>query len=359
MFGRARWIAQLPLRRAEERVCPRQPVRAVLATTWLSSPMPQPHDRFFRRVFSEPENAKGELAYLLPDEVARNVDWDTLRVLPKHFVDENLSDLESDLLWSVQVRGREALLYLLVEHQSGQDPMMLFRLLGYIQRALEEYRRANPDTKNLPAVVPFVIYHGPTGWTAPRTLVDLYDLDDDLKKVLRPHLVDFRFILDDLCQTRSEELHSRALSALALLCLDLLKESRAPNLLQRLEALTSLVRRVLTASNGATALAAVFSYTMEVGDVEAKDMERIIKPLGKKGKEALVSAADKLRAEGRAEGRVEGRVALVLRQLQLKFGALDKALEAKVESASSEALDKVAELILSAESLDDVVSPLG
>ena len=40
------------------------------------------------------------------------------------------------------------------------------------------------------------------------------------------------------------------------------------------------------------------------------------------------------KAEGRAEGKAEGRVALIVRQLTLRFGALNEGQLARISSAS-------------------------
>ncbi len=59
--------------------------------------------------------------------------------------------------------------------------------------------------------------------------------------------------------------------------------------------------------------------------------------------------------KGRAEGRAEGRRAVVLRQLARKFGPLGEHVRARVESASLEELDRMADRILTAERLGDVL----
>lgn len=64
---------------------------------------------------------------------------------------------------------------------------------------------------------------------------------------------------------------------------------------------------------------------------------------------------EKGRAEGEAKSRAEGRRAVVLAQLALKFGALGDDARARVEGASLEELDRMAERILTADHLADVL----
>ena len=61
------------------------------------------------------------------------------------------------------------------------------------------------------------------------------------------------------------------------------------------------------------------------------------------------------KAEGMAEGKAEGRVALIVRQLTLRFGALNEGQLARISSASIEELDAIGERLLSAQSLQDAL----
>jgi len=72
-----------------------------------------------------------------------------------------------------------------------------------------------------------------------------------------------------------------------------------------------------------------------------------------------MTTAEKLRELGRQEGRQEGeahgRASTLLKQLRLKFGDVPKAVVARVELATIEELDRWAERILDAPSIDDTL----
>ena len=55
------------------------------------------------------------------------------------------------------------------------------------------------------------------------------------------------------------------------------------------------------------------------------------------------------------KGRAEGRADLVLRQLELKFGPLDDATRSRVVQAEPDQLDRWAEQLLEAKTLDDAL----
>jgi predicted transposase YdaD len=75
--------------------------------------------------------------------------------------------------------------------------------------------------------------------------------------------------------------------------------------------------------------------------------------------EAVMTGAERLleqgRAEGEAKGEVKGRIELVLKLLTLRFGPLSGSVDARVRAASIAELDSIAERVLSASSLDDVL----
>jgi predicted transposase/invertase (TIGR01784 family) len=94
--------------------------------------MSNPHDKFFKAVFSVVEHARSELASILPASIVRAIDWGTLALLSGEHTDLTAESMESDLLFKAQLDGHDALLYLLFEHQSTTDRTMPFRLLRYM-----------------------------------------------------------------------------------------------------------------------------------------------------------------------------------------------------------------------------------
>jgi len=141
----------------------------------------QPHDALFKKTFSEVEHAAAEFRAVLPAELVSRTDFSTLALSPGSYVDEALSGSQSDLLFSVRVSGKPALLYVLFEHQSSPDKLMPLRLLGYIVRILVRYvdeakaggDKAGGDTLPLPAVIPVVLHHGKSGWAVATRLEEL------------------------------------------------------------------------------------------------------------------------------------------------------------------------------------------
>jgi predicted transposase/invertase (TIGR01784 family) len=131
------------------------------------SNQPTPHDSVFRRIFGVPENAASQLRAVLPVGLAARLDLGRLARVPASFVDEALKWRYSDLLFTAPLDGRDAFVYLLVEHQSSADALMAFRMLRYVTRIWDHYLRDHPRAGRLPVVIPLVVHHGRTRWTSP------------------------------------------------------------------------------------------------------------------------------------------------------------------------------------------------
>ncbi|MBK8409998.1 MAG: Rpn family recombination-promoting nuclease/putative transposase [Sandaracinaceae bacterium] len=56
------------------------------------------HDAFFKRIFSNPEYAAGELASVLPPEFVAAIDLGKLVLMPGSFVDDAMKQRHTDLL---------------------------------------------------------------------------------------------------------------------------------------------------------------------------------------------------------------------------------------------------------------------
>jgi predicted transposase YdaD len=108
------------------------------------------------------------------------------------------------------------------------------------------------------------------------------------------------------------------------------------------------------------ALESVGRYLLEVNDLTTDRLRQVLQSaLEPQVLESIMTEADRLREEGRAEGRVqgraEGRAELVLKQLALRFGPLPHAAIARVRAAAADELDRLAEGVLSAVRLEDLL----
>jgi predicted transposase/invertase (TIGR01784 family) len=257
-----------------------------------------PNDAFFKEMFSDPPRAIAFFQSHLPPAIVAQVDWPSLKVLPSSFIKSGLQQVTADLLFNVKIGGKDALFYLLLEHQSTVDPTMPLRMLGYVAEILFKHHKEHGLP--LPPVLPFVFHQGPERWNVSTAFEDLFDLPDDLASALLPYLPKFHHALLDL--TRYDPTHDEGGSDLQMI-LQLMKLSRKRQVLQYFRWLAEtllepapkdLIRRML--------LYAIHSDS----DL---DTEKIYHSLASNPelRNNAMSLAEKLLTKGRVEGRVEGR----------------------------------------------------
>lgn len=325
------------------------------------------HDMLFRSTFGEARHAASLLQAVLPPALTGAVDWASLVRLPGSFVDPELRDHHTDLLFSVAVARQRVLVYVLLEHKSAVDRWTAFQLLQYVVRVHEAFRRDNERVAHLPPIVPIVVSHGPRAWRAPRSvheLIDLSPLPPAVQKVLSPLQPDLHFVLDDLARMPEEQMRGRGTTAeatLTLLVLQFLRQNRQADPVEVVERWLLLWRSIRGDPSSRDVLRSLLSYL--VRQLET-DRERFVQAtiridenetMGKTLYEKAVEEGRvKGEAKGEAKGEVKGKAELLLRQLQRRFGHLPPELETRIKTAAIADLDLWADRILDARNLAGV-----
>lgn len=81
---------------------------------------PTPHDAAFRSFLANPDVARDFLELYLPAEYRQLCDLSPLKLEPATFVEPDLHQYASDILWSVKTtRGEDGYVYTLIEHLCG------------------------------------------------------------------------------------------------------------------------------------------------------------------------------------------------------------------------------------------------
>jgi predicted transposase/invertase (TIGR01784 family) len=322
----------------------------------MSSPS-TPHDAVFRRILGVPSNAASQLRATLPAALVARLDLDRLTRVSGSLVDATLRWRHTDLLFTAPLDGREAFIYVLIEHQSSNDPLMAFRMLRYVVRVWDRYLAEHPKATRLPAVIPLVVHHNEHVWTAPAQVLDLVDLAPDLTDAWREYLPRFQFLLDDLVRVDERALRERPLTSSVRLTLLLLKIAPGnPRLVKDLWPWADELRAVLDGPDGREEFATLLRYIELVAEADTRDqLHDLVTALGPDAEEAYMTISELHRAEGRAEGRVEGRVETLVQLLTLKFGPLPEAALTTVHDASTDQLQTWTARVLTADTLDQLL----
>jgi hypothetical protein len=188
-----------------------------------------PHDALFKAGFESPLHAAALFQQVLPAELVDVIDWQSIRREAGSFIDPELASRHTDLLFSVELLDQgdqkaRLVLYLLVEHQSTNDPDMPLRMLVYLVRIWETYHKLHGAP--LPLIVPAIVSHAPEGWSTPTSFHALFEPPPDSIPHVARLVPSFAFLLTDLVRTTNEELRRWELPPFAITVLRYLRDGR-------------------------------------------------------------------------------------------------------------------------------------
>lgn len=258
----------------------------------------QPHDAYFKYVFSDPVHAAGFFRHHLPPAITRAIDWQGLALVPGSFIKRSLHQAHSDLLFSVPAGEGTVLLYLLFEHQTTVDRAMPLRMLAY----LTEIWLAHERSKGLPLppVIPFVLHQGPDSWVVSRQFADLIAMPTEIAETLRPFLPSFEHGLLDLsCYDPATQESDPALRVVLQLMKLAREQQRMPEFWEW------LAKEPVTLPDALLMVSILYMYRAD-GRLDVEEIAYTLRHNPELQRRAM-STAEKLIAQGRAEGIAEGR----------------------------------------------------
>jgi predicted transposase YdaD len=266
-----------------------------------------PHDKAFRKVYKEPENARSLIINALPERVVSLMDLSTLEICKDSFIEADLADYCSDMLYRVKFRdGSLGSVYVLFEHKSYFDKYVHLQILEYMVKIwrLHIDQQGKGESAGLPIVLPLLICHGRKEW--PKDTVRFTSLLTGPVGELSSYIPDFGFELFDLSCFSDEEIKGEVMSRVVLL---LFKYSHNPDFHHKLPGILSLLKTLMEKKTGLQYLETVLRYLTSVISEEELSLEKIKgifeQSVSKEAGEYIMTIAEKLRNEGELRGRQE------------------------------------------------------
>ncbi|MEN4703603.1 Rpn family recombination-promoting nuclease/putative transposase [Pantoea agglomerans] len=252
---------------------------------------PTPHDATFRQFLSQPDIARDFMELHLPAELRAICDLSTLKLESGSFVEDDLRQYFSDILYSLKTSNGDGYIHVLVEHQSTPDRHMAFRLMRYAVAAM--HRHLEAGHKQLPLVIPVLFY---TGKRSPYPYSTRW-LDEFEAPSLAENLYGSAFPLVDVTVIPDEEIMGhRSMAALTLLQ----KHIHQRDIATLTDRLATLLMADYLSSPQVTAL---IHYLLQAG--ESADSEAFVRELAQRVPQhgdALMTIAQQLEQKGIEKG---------------------------------------------------------
>ena len=249
------------------------------------------HDKFFKETFSRLEVAQSFIEELFPQELKEKLNLADLKRIPDSFIDDELEEYFSDIIYQTHLAKQGTLVTLLFEHKSYTVPFPHIQLLQYIINIWKQ--EIKEKKKVLSLVIPIVIHHGDTTWEYKSMKSYFVDLPSDLHKFI-PDFDYLLFSLSDIGDDRLASFKNVILSMSAML----LKHSHdknddflklTPFWLEKLKA--------LDAEQQMDFIRSVFVYIQNAIDLTNKEIPPIFTQVSNNVNDIAMTIADHIREE--------------------------------------------------------------
>ncbi len=312
-----------------------------------------PHDKLFRKALSNLDNARSLLTHYLPGQVLNLMDLSTLEICKDSFIEKELSDYYSDMLYRVMLKDKTpGFIYVLFEHKSYYDRYVHLQLLEYMVKIWRLHIKQNKKKPvSLPIVIPLLICHGRQDW--PQDTVRLTSLLSGPVDDLAGYIPDFGFEMYDLHRFSDDQIKGTIINRVMMM---LFKHIFNPELRHKLPDIFSLFQTLMEKETGLQWLEVVIRYLASVLDEDVLSLKQIKEiaeqAISKETGEYVMTLAEKLRKEGEKKGKLEG---LVEGEKKGKLEGLKEAIELGVTLKFPGDIDTVMDRVNKTDDLDLLV----
>jgi len=312
----------------------------------------QPHDSFFKQIFSDPKRVK-----LLLDIFAKDVAKSIHSIMPVNT--EKFSSKSQkfilDLLFSCKVKDQDAYIRIVLEHKSYLDKELPIQLLYYNAAIWEEVIK---EKEYYPPIINIVFYHGKGEWNIPTPLPVLEDQN------LEKYVSKLNYILIDLNKVSDEDIISETYQDLCVQWAMLAMKHIFDSIESFMRVLELIADYIKTHDYIETThcIFLTLDYIVSVKD-NAEEVENILKELTG-GDEKVMTLTEKWMMEGLQKGLQEGLQKGLIKAkkddvksaILIKFKVLPKELEEKIESTDDiQTLDEMFKKVILANKIEEIL----
>ena len=288
--------------------------------------------KFFKELMSRLKSARDFLHYYLPPEIVDQLDLSTLSISKDSFVDTQLGEHFSDILYQINLRdGREAKVYVLIDHKSSPDGLVAFQLLRYMVRAWEyslkqqkeerkkekqEGKRRKRNQKlTLTPILPVVFYHGKKEWKVSKTLKTLFG---NMPPELTSFVPNYQYFLCDLTNISDEQIKGEPFLRVGLMLLKyIFRQELSDKLLEIYRPLKEVEGQQEVRDFVETTL---YYLPNAAPQVRVEKIEEAVTDVFSEGGALMATLVERWIEQGRQEEKRNGLLSTIQMGLDIKFG---------------------------------------
>ena len=321
-----------------------------------------PHDKFFKETFSIRENAIDFLRGTFPPEILKKLDLSTLTQDNSSYIDEELREHFSDIVYTCFCKEKEIRITLLFEHKSYALACPYLQLMKYLLKIGEANSK---QAQRLMAVMPVILYHGKETWKVRR----FRDYFEGIDEVFFRFIPEFEYLLTDLSFYSNEEIKDKVFRRVSLqITMLLMRNIYNDKILgDKLKAFFEIGKQYFEEGEGLKFLESVIRYLYYASDIEEERVIDTLKEISEEGGRLSMTIAARLiekgkiagrmegRAEGERKGRMEGLIEAIEIGLELKYGVEGLRLLKRIgKIAAIEKLESIKEAVKISKNLEEI-----
>jgi hypothetical protein len=290
----------------------------------------QPHDQFFKQIFSEPKRVKSLLDIFYP-ELSQKIDLESIRLLNSEKYSQKVGKSLLDLLYECKIENEKSFIRIIFEHKSYIDKNLPSQILYYNGVLWEE-------TGEYPPIINIVLYHGKRKWNIPTTLPKTNsEIIERFSNKLNYHLIDLSNVADE---EMINKLYVDFCTVSALLTMK--------HIFEDLRKYKHILKKVFEHYQDGCVFV-ILDYISVVNNPQ--EVENVLKEiLG--GEKDMMTLTEKWKMEGIIGAKKED----ILKLINLKFGNVSEEIEKLISEINDlEELDKLFTKAILANSLEELL----
>jgi len=307
----------------------------------------QPHDSFFKQIFSDPKRVK-TLLDIFAKDVAKSIN--SISLVNTEKFSSKSQKFMLDLLFSCKVEDQDAYIRIVLEHKSYLDKELPIQLLYYNAAIWEE---AIKEKDYYPPIINIVFYHGKGDWNIPTSLPVVKN------NKLEKYTSKLNYILINLNKVSDENIISETHQDLCMLWAILTMKhifDSIESFIRLFELIADYIKshEYIEKSH---CIFIVLDYIVSVKN-NPEEVESILKELTG-GDEKVMTLTEKWKMEGLQKGLQEGLIKAkkdaIKSAILIKFGLLPKELEEKIENTNDiQILDNMFKKVILAGKIEEI-----
>ncbi len=271
----------------------------------MSTNITHSHDKFFKTLFSKKEAVAEVIEKILPSNISEPLDLDTLILDNTEYVDEELKNTCSDVVYNCQYKQAnnetiEVKISLLFEHKSYQEKYPHLQILRYFLNIWEMQVKQNQP---ITPIIPIIFYHGKSKWKQ-----DSFDsmFAEPIDPNIQQFVPDFKYGLIDTNLYDNQyfkQLSNADIQIGILLMKHIFKREK---ILAEITNIFENTPQLLISEDGRKSFETMVIYLCNNTPANIEQVREKMRTISREAEQNFVSTYEQLILKGRQEGLQEG-----------------------------------------------------